>query len=504
MSESQELYACLLVREFPMQALLRLRPELRERACVVMEGDPPMQEVCSLNRMSQRLGVAHGMTQVEVDTFPAAMSLTRSLKEELMARGALLECAGCFSPRVEDFSDDRGFLCVIDIAGTRGLLGPPEMLARSLLRRVSALSMEACVAVSGNLHTAVAAAKSLSEHSPLQVVPAGEEAVALASLPLAVLDFDAKQSETLSLWGIRTLGMLAELPEKELIARLGQAGKRLWQLARGEAPHFFQPVAPAFALQERMDLDSPVEVLDALLFVLKLLLEQLIHRASARVLALASVTVSLTLEGGATHSRTVRPALPSNDRQLWIKLLHLDLEAHPPQAAILAVALQAEPGSPSKVQLGLFAPQLPEPSRLDVTLARICAIVGEDNVGRAVLKDTHAADGFCIEPFTVTVAQTSQVPAKSLRPALRRLRSPEAAFVTVKNERPMAFNFRSQRYTIARAYGPWHSSGEWWSATLWGGEEWDLIAHARDGAMLCCCIVRDLLRDEWRLTGLYD
>ena len=103
----------------------------------------------------------------------------------------------------------------------------------------------------------------------------------------------------------------------------------------------------------------------------------------------------------ASHTRTVRPALPSNDRQLWIKLLHLDLEAHPPQAAILSLTLTAEPGSTSKVQLGLFSPQLPEPTRLDVTLARIRAIVGEDYVGRAVLKDTHQPDGFRMEPFTV-------------------------------------------------------------------------------------------------------
>ena len=84
-----------------------------------------------------------------------------------------------------------------------------------------------------------------------------------------------------------------------------------------------------------MELDSPVEILDSLLFVISVMLDQLILRAADRVLAIASVTVTLTLEGGATHMRTVRPALPSNDKQLWIKLLHLDLEAHPPQAAIL-------------------------------------------------------------------------------------------------------------------------------------------------------------------------
>ncbi len=150
---------------------------------------------------------------------------------------------------------------------------------------------------------------------------AGDEALALASLPLAVLDLTETQAETFALWGIRTLGMLAALPEKELIARMGQEGKRLRQLARGELPHLFQPVEPAFTLEERMELDSPVELLESLLFVVGVMLDQLILRATARILALASVTVTLTLDGGGTHTRTVRPALPTNDKQLWIKLL---------------------------------------------------------------------------------------------------------------------------------------------------------------------------------------
>ena len=70
MKAPAELYACVLVREFPVQALLRLRPSSSGQTCVVMEGDPPMREVCSRNRAAQQLGVEHGMTQVEVDTFP--------------------------------------------------------------------------------------------------------------------------------------------------------------------------------------------------------------------------------------------------------------------------------------------------------------------------------------------------------------------------------------------------------------------------------------------------
>jgi protein ImuB len=298
--------------------------------------------------------------------------------------------------------------------------------------------------------------------------------------------------------------MLADLPEKALIARMGQAGKRLRQLARGELPHLFQPVEPAFALEERMELDSPVELLDSLLFVIGVMLEQLILRAQARVLALASVNITLTLEGGATHSRTVRPALPMNEKQTWLKLLHLDLEAHPPQAAILALALTAEPGRTSKVQLGMFTPQLPEPARLDVTLARIRAIVGEKNVGRVVLRDTHEPDGFRLEPFSIPSGKSSEILPAQTRSAVRQLRPAEAVSIALQSERPKAFVFRERRYSVERAYGPWLTSGEWWTPTLWGWEQWDLVARAHDGALLCCCIVHDLTHDCWQMAALYD
>jgi protein ImuB len=504
MTAPVELYACLYATEFPAQALLRLRPDSRQQACAVMDGDPPLQMVCAINRKARKLGVEHGMTKVEVDTFPTVTVFARSLNEENAAKAALLECAGCFSPRVELLSAGSAFQCVIDIAGTNLLFGPPLALAHNLLARVRALGLEAVIAVSSNFHAAIALAKGLSRRDPVQVVAAGEEAAALASLPLAVLDLNQEQAETFMLWGIHTLGMLAALPEKDLAARMGQAGKQIRQRARGELPHLFQPVEPQFTLAERMELDSPVELLDSLLFVVGAMLEQLIVRAKARIVALAAVTVTLQLDGGATHTRTVRPALPANDKQLWIKLLHLDLEAHPASAAVLSVALDAEPGSTSKVQLGLFSPQLPEASRLDVTLARIRAMVGEANVGRAVLVDTHASDSFRMESFTVPSYDAETAAPGHLRGAVRQLRPAEEITVTIEAKRPVRFNFRGQRYTVERAYGPWLAGGDWWQQTLWGHEQWDLVAQTEAGVMLCCCAARDLMHGGWQVAALYD
>ena len=464
-----ERYACVDVKEFPLQALLRLRPELQSKPVAVLDGEPPFEQVCSLNIAARTLGIALGMTRLEMEMFPTALVLPRSHAEEAAARAALLECAGSFSPRVEDQSSNSYFTCVIDIAGTETLFGSPDALGENLLKRIHALCIRASIAISSNFHAArcLARGHSSGKGAGIRVVPRGMECSALAPLPLTVLDLSPEHAETFAMWGITTLGALANLKETELIARLGQPGKEMRLLARGESPHLFRAFEATLALEERMELDSPVELLDSLLFIMGVMLDQLIVRAQSRILALASITLHLNLEGNKTHTRTVRPALPNIDRKLWLKLIHLDLQAHPPQEAIVGLTLSAQPGSTSKVQLGIFSPQVPEPMRLDVTLARIRSIVGEGCAGQVVLKDTHRPEAFRIEPFAVpSSAMLDQKPGTH-RVAMRQLRPPELVTVTVLDQRPYSFIFREKRYNVERAYGPWSSAGDWWRPTLW-------------------------------------
>ena len=496
-------YACLDAREFPLQALLRLRPELQGKPLAVFDGEPPLEQVCSLNEPALAMGIVPGMTKLEMEMFPTAVVLQRSRTEEEAARAALLECAGAFSPRVEDQSSDSCFTCVVDIAGTETLFGSPDALGESLWKKTKAIGIHASIAISSNFHAARCLARGHSGTGS-RVVPRGMECTALAPLPLMVLDLSPEHAETFSMWGITTLGALGNLAETELIARLGQAGKELRLLARGESPHLFTALEASLALEEHMELDSPVELLDSLLFILGVMLDQLIVRAQSRILALATITLDLYLEGGTSHSRTVRPALPNTDRKLWLKLIHLDLQAHPPQASILSLSLSAEPGSTSKVQLGLFSPQVPEPMRLDVTLARIRSIVGEGCVGQAVLKDTHRQDAFRIEPFVVPSSTAGDRKLGTKRLSMRQLRPPEIVIVKVQGRQPDSFVFREKRYTVERAYGPWASAGDWWNPTLWSLEQWDLVARGHDAAWLCCCLTRDLIQDRWQIEALYD
>jgi protein ImuB len=269
------------------------------------------------------------------------------------------------------------------------------------------------------------------------------------------------------------------------------------------APHTFQPIEPGFKLKEFFEFETPVEQMDSLLFMGARMIDCLIERASTRALSLASLTVEMSLEGRREHKRAIRPALPSVDRKFLLKLLQLEIAAHPPPAAVLSLTLMATAGQSSKVQLGLFAPQTPEPSRLDVTIARLKAIAGEDRVGSPVLEDSHRSGSFRMDGFSVSGTSTASK-ANQPRMALRRMRPPVPVRVKLRAEKPAAFRDPESNFEITAAYGPWRTSGCWWSSVGWDEEEWDVLAQAGNGTAIVCLLIRDCVQEKWRLEAYYD
>jgi protein ImuB len=518
-SMSSELYLCMHAEEFPAQALLRLHTDLASQPVAVLHGRPPLQTVCSLNRSARLRGAASGMTRLEAESIPGLRLLLRSLETEAAACSVLHECAAHFSPRIEAVSrgPQRQVLvagvislptacsCVLDIAGTERLFGPPEMLAERLRTSLTTAGLRASVAVSSNFHAArikAAATRGIT------VIPPNQEATALSRLPLAVLNLTEDHAETLAIWGIRTLGELAALPETELVARLGPQAVVSRNLARGALPHIFQPIEAAWALKELCDFETPVEQIDSLLFIGARMIDCLAARASAHALSLAYLIVEMQLEGGRSYRRTIRPAIPSTDRKFLLKLLQLEIAAHPPQAAVLSLTLSAEAGQSSSVQLGIFTPQTPEPSRLDVTIARLKAIAGEDRVGSPVLEDTHRPGSFRMESFAITHASVAYKLDESAphhpRMALRRMRPPVPVRVQLSALEPIAFRDRQQTFKVSAAYGPWRTSGCWWSTETWNTEEWDVLAETSSGSSVACLLVRNCTINQWQLEAFYD
>lgn len=507
---SEQLYLCVHVAEFPAQALLRLRPEMQSQPVAVLEGRAPMEAICALNRHAERRGAACGMTRLEAEAIAGLRLLSRSVESEAAARAVVRECAAYYSPRIEAASYGTACSYVLDIAGTGRLFGPPEKLAERLRAALATAGFRASMAVSANFHTARLKAANARG---VTVLAEGEEAEHLSKLPLAALVLAPDHAETFAVWGIRTLGELAALPETDLIARLGQQA-RMWRaLARGEQTHTFQPIEPEFALQEFCEFETPVEEMESLLFVGARMIDCLVARAASRALSLASLSMHLKLAEGRTHQGTIRPALASTDRKFLLKLLQLEFAAHPPQAAVHAFTLSAEAGQSSKVQLGLFAPQTPEPSRLDVTIARLKAIAGEDRVGSPVLEDSNRPGSFRMNQFVVSTGGTVEK-ADGPRMALRRMRPPVAVSVIMQGDRPRRFRDGERSFEITAAYGPWRTSGCWWTTDGWDAEEWDVLATTRrntshqdtahQDTSIACLLTLDHARNAWQLVAFYD
>ena len=295
------LYLCVHVRDFAAQALARSHPEMRFRPVTVLSGDPPLEYVFAMNKHAHLLGLELDMSRVQAESFPAVV-LRRNRQQEEASFAELMSCAQQFSPRIETIASPEEEKCgatlVLDVSGSERLLGSTQQIVTALRQAVRDAGYEASVAASHNAYAAVLAARDMHKGTAIAL---GCEAEMLAPLPLTVLELDETQAQSFSAWGIHTLGQLAALPTKALVARVGQIGLRLQALARGEYSHLLVPTEePAdAALCESMELEHPVELLEPLLFLLSRMLEQITQRAAQRALAIASVETCLLLDGAA-------------------------------------------------------------------------------------------------------------------------------------------------------------------------------------------------------------
>jgi len=559
-------FDCIFVPDFPVEAIVRAEPELRSHAVAVLEGKPPLEKIVAANQEARNEGIYPGMTKLQAELCDTVTLRDRSGLQESAAHRALLDCAQSFSPRVEDVAPGT---LLLDLSGLEKLFGPSPKIARQISHRASAMGLEANVAVASTLEAALLAAHGFSG---VTVVPEGKESEVLGSLPAEVLfadETDPKNAEefleTLQRWGIRKFRDLAALPEVELSERLGQRGVELRRKTCGMSRRTLVPSAPPLVFEEAIELEYPLVLLEPLAFVLNRMLDQLCARLQARALAAQKLYLELSLENGylcesesalaetegmvsAVKIETTKdtklheekpvvkplslgaPPLPRSGRQggvfersihlpvplldpkTFLKLIQLDLKAHPPGAPVTKIVLRIEPAKPRAAQNGLFQPSSPEPEKLELTLARICSVVGEGRAGSPQLLDTHRREAFEMKHFTPSppkngngVTPKSSAP-KDLVTALRILRPPVTVRVSHQNGRPSHISANKRKEIsgeVLWAAGPWRSSGDWWEQDSWIRDEWDIALREQTGIALYR-LVHDLVGGKWMLEGEYD
>lgn len=513
-------FCAIVVPNFLVQAVARSDSSLRNRPLALMDGTAPNFHVVAVNRLASQLGVTLGMTKAAAAEFAAIEILMRRKDLEISAHAALLDSAWSFSPRVEDTAIDT---VLLDLAGLTTLFGSYENIALQIKSRCRALGLVVHVAISSNPETARILACACPGPT---IVPEGEEAHFVKTLPVDLLAPTVELIEVFRQWGVTTCGNLAALPVLSLSECVGQEGVRLHSIASGKGHRALILAEPANLFEESLELDDAVEELEPLSFLLGRLLDQLCARLSARALATRSIQLQLELlpafekafdtsreslrqrQVSETFQCSLALPRPVQDPKLLLKLLRLRLQSSPPKAPIHKLHMRAEPDRPVAMQSGLFLPTAPDPDKLELTLARIASVVGENNVGFPELLDSYRPDAIRMQKF----AACSPVPSNHKKTndskiGFRVIRPPLPAHVTVQAGRPVQVTFRGETWKVVQASGPWRSSGEWWEENPWQEDAWDLelcSSVGKSAASVVYCAVFDALQQKWFVRGSYD
>ena len=434
----------------------------------------------------------------------------------------LAAVAAEFSPRIEACSPRE---MTLDLSGLARLFGDAKTIAKDIRRTAADRGLQIRVAIASTR----AAARLLARHrAGLTVVPPGTEAAVLELLPLEWLSAIANDpnandphdlSDTFRRWGLRTLGDIAALPPDEVAARLGQEGVEWQRLARGEDPRPLVPVVPDERFEQALDLEWPIDGLEPLSFALGRVMEPLSTHLERRDRGAAVLHVRLHLVTKAVHERSLQLPSPMRDARTLRTLVLLDLESHPPGAAIDRVVVAVDPTPGRILQHSLLTRSLPSPEQVSTLMARLTALMGEGRCGSPVEVDSWQPGACAMKPFAPVEggnggirSQGSGVrdpaPDPGVAVAFRRFRFPVPARVRVEQGRPTRVTTDRRGLSGGRVEmctGPWRTSGQWWASGAgdppqWDRDEWDVTLD--DGATYR--LFREREADAWSIEGIVD
>jgi protein ImuB len=235
----------------------------------------------------------------------------------------------------------------------------------------------------------------------------------------------------------------------------------------------------------------------------------------------AVLHVRLQLVTRVVHERSLQLPAPMRDARALRTLALLDLESHPPAAAIDRVTVAVDPTPGRVVQFSLLTRSLPSPEHVSTLMARLAALMGEGRCGSPELVDSWRPGACAIKPFAprdsgvlhsheprpstrlgasraevdgrrredaekqnVALLRDSATPrpvavnaATNPVVALRRFRPPMPVRVRVENGRPVCVWIDRRGFgggQIVMGAGPWRTSGAWWDPHPWNRDEWDV------------------------------
>jgi protein ImuB len=410
------LWLCIALPQLPLEAL---RSEDTDAPLVVTACEGSARWVVCGNPAAQNARLKPDMNYtVALALCPAVQKIERSPAAETAALERLAAWAYQFSSTVIpgevplDFRQARSGALWLEIAGSLKLFGGFRNFIAALERELALLHYSYQLGIGPTLEGA-----ALLARSGIRVVMSSTAALQLRirNLPLALLSLEPVIAGALHTAGVRTIGLLLELPRGAVNKRFGvQLGNFLDRLVGTVADP-----RPVFRLparyDARFDFEFEVKSTEALLFPLRRMLHEFAGFLRARDTGVQRFTITFAHRGATNTSVDIGLSLADRDANLFLTLVRERLEHLELPAPTIGLGLIADQfAMPAALQADLAHGSLQQNEELAHTIDRLAARLGAQHVhGLRQVADHRPEASWTAAPLQAT-RETPQFPERPL------------------------------------------------------------------------------------------
>ena len=492
--------ACAFVPAFPVAAARLADPRLANKPAIVVDR-LERGHVLALDEDAYALGARVGMT------LAAAAACAREAAIAVHDPGGCrtlweraLDALDAASPLIEDAASGTALLEMRGIAGSeRHWIAS---VRDAFVNDAELARLPLAVAVGPNPFVARAAARTRDG----SVVRAGQERTFVAPLPLRFLDLDPATLARLELFGVHTLGELAELPHGPFVRRFGSEAARWHARACGHDPEPLVPRARAVAIDHALYGEGTAEREDQLFFALRTLTARVAEDVAGSGKRCGALHLELECEDGTASILETMLAQPTAASATMFDLVRARLEGMTFASPVSGMRLRAERLEEGGTELSLFAGRDPDLEIVGIALGRLEAALGPQAARRArIARGNRYEARLRYEPFTANtlawgIARAAPEPQSETATFTYRSLPPRAVDVRVRNGRPAFVDADA----VLECAGPWRVDEAWWSGTLGSGgvallqDTYDVLLS--DGIL--CRLFKEC--GHWYVGGVYD
>ncbi|RYZ11211.1 MAG: DNA polymerase Y family protein [Alphaproteobacteria bacterium] len=452
----------------PADRLIRARVEPSDLPLVITEKVKGAQRLMAICPEAKRAGLAVGMTLAD-----SRARIPDLWVEEMDARGdatlldRIAEDCDRFSPVVMIDAPD-GLL--LDITGCDHIFGGEANLRRTFSTRMKRAGLHVRTVIASGADTA----RALARFGRIAIVPPGEEAKAVRSLPIAALGLAEADRLAISRAGLKTIGALADRPSMTFAARFGEKMTLRLRRIQGLAhpPLEARREIPMLWVERRFpEPIGRVEDVESVLFELG---QEACTQLGERREGGRVFEASLFRADGAVRRLVIETGRPMRDAATLLRLFRerLDALADPidPGFGFDLIRLAIPHADPlDALQPGLDGHAVEVDEVADLT-DRLSVRFSAERVLRFLPANSHDPDRAVqavpasFNPLTSDVWPMPEREEAPLRP-LHMFNPPQPIRITmaeVPDGPPRIFFWRRKEYVVVRAEGPDRIAPEWW------------------------------------------